>query len=510
MAAGELALMGLSPLVLEQADSISLEPKANALRGQVLRMLDMRGLYGRITGTTGRPKADASYTFSGIPVALENVVQNPLMTEFISQPALTKHLMEWATGMGVEVRWNHKVSDFTQLNDGIEILAECGSEQLTLTADYVIAADGAHSIFRKKSGISFEGVTHDVVAYRGNVSIPSSIKNSGGGFTIPGVGEVGMGHTRFDGGCLLVLEPQPGRTMLATVEFSPSDNDEEVTLQALRESVQRVVGSDVGFSAPDYPGPHALRRWSGQNTRLAEQYRHGNIFLLGDSAHVHSPMGGPGLNLALQDAVNLAWKVAATLRGKAPEGLLDTYFTERHPLAQRLMMHSMAQLGLMMPGPEITAVRELLQELLATPSGANYIARLVAGSDIQYETGSQHPLAGSFVPDWQLDEQTMVTDLLHSARPVLLHTAGPSIADALTPWGDDIDLVSMPCPEAPEAVLIRPDGYIVWAGSSSSRDRKELEVVLHRWFGTRESGSNDSGILKRAAPDLKRSPRPHE
>jgi hypothetical protein len=241
----------------------------------------------------------------------------------------------------------------------------------------------------------------------------------------------------------------------------------------------------VPIEPPRGAGPHALRRINGQNTRQADRYRAGDVFLVGDSAHVHSAMGGPGLNLGLQDAMNLGWKLAAVINGWAPDGLLDTYHRERYPVGERVMMHSMAQTAMMMPGPEITALRKLFGELMQTRDGAAHIAHLLAGSDVRYDVGDPHPLAGSFVPDLTLSDGRRVAELLHAARPVLLDLSGGAVAEAAAEWRHRVDAVVADVSDCSlSALLIRPDGYVVWAADAfDDEDEGRLFTALRRWFG---------------------------
>ena len=184
-----------------------------------------------------------------------------------------------------------------------------------------------------------------------------------------------------------------------------------------------------------------MRRIAGQNTRQADRYRAGNIFLVGDSAHVHSAMGGPGLNLGLQDAMNLGWKLAAAVNGWAPADLLDTYHSERYPVGERVMMHSMSQTALFGPGPEIAALRELFKELLQLPSVAEHMAHLLAGSDVRYDVGDDHPLAGRLAPDLTLGDGRRISELLHRGRPVLLDLSGGRVGETARGWADRVDVV---------------------------------------------------------------------
>ncbi|HEX2401113.1 MAG TPA: FAD-dependent monooxygenase, partial [Mycobacterium sp.] len=248
------------------------------------------------------------------------------------------------------------------------------------------------------------------------------------------------------------------------------------------------------------------RRIAGQNTRQADRYRAENIFLLGDSAHVHSAMGGPGLNLGLQDAMNLGWKLAAAVNGWAPSDLLDTYQSERYPVGERVMMHSMSQTALFGPGPEIGALRKLFTELLELPSVAEHMAHLLAGSDVRYEVGDDHPLAGRLVPDVTLGDGRRVAELLHHGRPVLLDLCG-RVGDAARGWTDRVDVVSGAVPDLEVcALLIRPDGYVAWAADPFEADDEErLHTALQKWFGVsaaeRGAARRDDGLSSAPAAE---------
>jgi hypothetical protein len=275
--------------------------------------------------------------------------------------------------------------------------------------------------------------------------------------------------------------------MVGTVEFTGDiDDADQMTVDELRDSARRVLGVDLPIEPPADDGPHALRRIAGQNTRQADRYRAEHIFLVGDSAHVHSAMGGPGLNLGLQDAMNLGWKLGAAVNGWAPEGLLDTYHDERHPAGERVMMHSMSQTALFGPGPEIGALRGLFTELLELPGVAAQVAHLLAGSDVRYDTGDSHPLSGHLVPEWTLGDGRRVADLLHHGRPVLLDGSGGAAVPVAAPWTGLVDCVEATVAGGPAAALIRPDGYVVWAADGFDGDAEvRLRAALRRWFGAR-------------------------
>jgi FAD binding domain len=279
-------------------------------------------------------------------------------------------------------------------------------------------------------------------------------------------------------------EFEPGRTVLGTIEFGPAVEDTPMSLAELRESTRRVLGVDFPFEEPKGPGPQALRRINGQNARQAEHYRDGRVLLLGDAAHVHSPLGGPGLNLGLQDTINLGWKLAAHLNGWAPPGLLDTYESERHPVGKRVMMQSLSQTALMAPGPEVTALRTLLSELFRISDVAGHMGALLAGSDVRYQVGDDHPLSGRLVPELALEDGRRVAELLRYGRPVLLDLAG-GVAESAGGWADRVDIVRATIADRPEAaMLIRPDGYVAWAADTfGAAEAAGLRAALLRWFG---------------------------
>ncbi|MEU4314699.1 FAD-dependent monooxygenase [Nocardia sp. NPDC024068] len=490
MLAAELALAGHRPVVLESLAEPSTEPKANGLIGQVVRLLDMRGLYREFTGSPEPPRPLPAYMFSGLPLSFTEVPDNPLHAWGIPQPRLVRLLHRWTRGLGVEVRWRHRLADLVPGPDAVTLTIDGPDGVHTLTTGYLIGADGGRSTVRKLAGIGFPGTTvTDEVTRIAHISLPEGLRDTDGGLRVPGLGPVPFGHSRHEGGTFAFAELEAGRPLLVTTEYHEPDEPtaQPMTLPEMRASVRRVLGTDLPFDAPGGPGPHALRRTVGQNTRQAEHYRAGRIFLVGDAAHVHSAMGGPGLNLGLQDSMNLGWKLAAELDGRAPADLLDTYHEERHPVGARVMMSSLAQTALQRPGPEVTALRSLLAELLAQPRTTARIAGLLAGADTRYDIGDTHPLAGHLVPDAELVTATgpgRIAELLHAARPVLLDFGGGDIAASATGWRDRVDLVHATANAAPvRALLIRPDGYVAWATDDPAPGGEGLPTALTRWFG---------------------------
>ena len=489
MLACELALAGIRPVVLDALPAPSSEPKANGLVGQVVRMLDMRGLYREFTGDDDPPHPTYGWIFAAMTLNFLGVPDNPMYVLPMQQPRLVRLLEKRARDLGVELRWGHELVGLRQDPESVALTVSSPQGEYRVAAGHLVGADGGRSLVRKTAGIDFPGVTSDMVSRLAHVHIPDQLRREDGGIDIPGFGRIGFLHNRLDRGGLIYAEFEPGRSMLGTIEFGPPVEDKPMSLDELRESTRRVVGVDVPFEEPKGPGPHALRRINGQNTRLAEHYRAGRVLLLGDAAHVHSAMGGPGLNLGLQDALNLGWKLAAHLNGWAPAGLLDTYESERHPVGERVMMQSLSQTALMTPGLEVAALRTLLGELFTIPDVAKHMAALLAGTDVRYDVGDDHPLSGWIVPDLTLADGRRVAELLHDARPVLLGHNG-TVADAARGWADRVAIVDATAAELPAAaLLIRPDGFVAWAADAFGESEEAgLRTALQRWFGPESNG----------------------
>lgn len=485
MLACELALAGITPVVLDALPGPSDEPKANGLVGQVVRLLDMRGLYSRFTGLADPPQPAAGWIFSGMALDFAGMQDNPMYAMAISQPKLVRFLDERARELGIEVRWGHELTGLDASDDGVRLTIATESGVYTETASYLVGADGGRSFVRKSVGIDFPGATSPTVARLAHVVVPDEYRRADGGLDVPGFGRVAFGHNRFDRGMVIYAPFEADRSLLGTMEYGTStDVEEPMSLDELRDSLTRVLGTELPVDEPHGPGPHALRRINGQNTRQAERYRDGRVLLVGDAAHVHSAMGGPGLNLGMQDVFNVGWKLAAVINGTAPDTLLDTYQAERYPVGERVMMHSMSQIALMAPGPEIAQLRMLFTELLDIQQVTRHMARLLAGSDVRYDVGDDHPLSGYLVPDLTLDDGRRVSGLLLNARPVLLDLGGGAAAAGAKHWADRVDIVEAHLKGGPAALLIRPDGYVAWAADDFEQaDAQSLHAALQRWFG---------------------------
>ncbi|MEV0970915.1 FAD-dependent monooxygenase [Microtetraspora glauca] len=498
MLACELSLAGVRPLVLEQLPERTEENRANGLVGQVVRMLDRRGLYRRLTGSTEPPRPGPSFVFGALPLDLSTLEDNPLYGLPVPQRRIEQALEERAIELGVEIRRGHELTGLDQNADAVTLDVAGPDGPYRLRARFLVGADGGRSLTRKLSGIDFPGVTtDDTVSRTAHASVPASlIDPATGGLDVPGYGPVPpFMHHRTERG-LFVYAPFPSGSLVSTTEWDPAAADAgPLTLDELRQSVRRVLGTDLPLGPPEGQGPHMLRRLTGGNTRIADRFRDGRVLLVGDAAHVHSAIGGPGLNLGLQDTVNLGWKLAAEVHGWAPPGLLDTYETERRPAADRVVMHTQAQSALIAPGSQVTALRVLFAELLGDRRNIQRIADLMSGADIRYDMGpgDGHPLAGRWAPDLPLDTgngPVRLADLTTNARPLLLDlTEGASFTPELSGWHDRVDTVAAGCddPAAPAALLLRPDCYVAWASTSphpGPEERAALRAALERWFGS--------------------------
>jgi hypothetical protein len=352
------------------------------------------------------------------------------------------------------------------------------------------------------AGIDFPGMSsYDVVARLGFDVLPPDewVDPVSGALDIPGFGRVPpLGFHRVAGG-VFACGALGRRAAVIVFELDksarehPADqNGDEppMSLAELEASAKRVLGVDVPLRPASPDIPLDLRRFHGINSRIASRYQMGRVILVGDAAHVHSPMGGPGLNLGLQDAVNLGWKLATVLRGRVGPELLATYEAERRPAAERVIMHSRAQLALVRPGPEVTALRQLFAELVTDPEIVRRLGDLVSGAENRYVAGAEvHPLAGHWVPDFSVANAggTMrVAELARTGRPLLVDlTDGGEVAAAIADVADQLAVaVGRPVGDVPAtAVLVRPDGYVAWASSAARPEVDELRGVLARWFG---------------------------
>ncbi|MBY8880457.1 FAD-dependent monooxygenase [Streptomyces sp. PLK6-54] len=502
MLACELALCGTRPLLLERRTGPGAEARADGLAGQVVQVLDRRGLYTPLSGSAAPPQpARSAFSFAGLPLDLSLLPAGPLYTLAVPQRRVEEVLEERALRAGVEIRRGHELTGLAQDNGGVVLEVAGGpAGPATLRARYVVGADGADSAVRTLSGIGFPGVARDrSVSRQAHAVVPCAwMDPATGGLTVPGYGEVPPFLPQRTERGSFGYAPLPGRpALLTTTEWEQPAGEGPMTLAEMRASIRRVLGADLPLGPPPGDGPHVLRRLSGGDTRRAERMRQGQVFLAGDAAHVHAPGAGPGLSTALLDAVNLGWKLAAELRGAAGPALLDTYATERTAAARRALTYAQAQAALAAPGGEVTALRELLGELLGDRDAIQRVAALAAGADVRYAMstpgrGAGHPLVGGFAPDLTLDGgagPVRLAELARSGRPLLLDlTEDGSPSRTAGAWRERVQVVragALGKPSGVTALLVRPDGFVAWASGWPEPYGEELAALrhtAHHWF----------------------------
>ncbi|MFD5186337.1 FAD-dependent monooxygenase [Streptomyces sp. NPDC058372] len=478
MLACELRLAGADVVVIDRLAERTGESRAGGMHARTLEVLDQRGVLDRFLAAG---EIQSVGHFSGLWLDFEESESRHPRPLMILQSTIERLLEEWAAELGVRVRWSSEVTGIRQ--DGLGVTAELsGSAPARLRARYLVGCDGGRSTVRKLSGIDFPGTPATMTALLGDVELPD-------------LSEEYIFMRRCPGGHFSVIALEPGWYRVITSEYDHvADRDEPATFEQLREALIRLAGTDWGMHSP---------RWVsrfGDAARQASRYRNGRVLLAGDAAHIHYPAGGQGLNVGVQDAVNLGWKLASVVRGRAPVSLLDTYHDERHPVAERVLRNTRAQSALARPGAQMDALRDVLGSLITFDDVNRYLCGMITALDIRYPVDGDHPLAGHRVPDADLktpEGATRVYELLHTARPVLLDLNGSAeVSAAAEGWADVIDYVEAQSDDAhwlvpgvgeipaPSALLIRPDGHVAWAAVAGGVfAAPDLRSTLAKWFG---------------------------
>jgi 3-(3-hydroxy-phenyl)propionate hydroxylase len=466
MLAGELALAGVDVVVVERRASQELDAsRSGGLHARTLEVLDHRGIVDRFVAA-GEKHPAVGYAYIRLDITDLPTRHNYLLA--LWQREFEPILAAWVAGLTVPIVRSREVVGLAAHEDGVDVEISDGS---VLRAEFVVGCDGGRSVVRKAVGIDFTGwdaTTSWMIAEVEMDDPQIGVRPEGGG--IGPVDRVG------GGGPFGVVLKEP------RVEAGDSP-----TLDDLRAALVVAYGSDFGARSPRF-----VSRFTDV-TRQAESYRAGRVFVAGDAAHVHPPQGGQGLNVGVQDAVNLGWKLAQVVDGTSPLELLDTYHDERHPVGARVLHNTMAQVAITTNDDRHRALQDTMRELLGMDEPRRRFAAMLSGLDIHYDLGAGHPLLGRRMPDLDLrtaDGPTRVFDLLHEARPVLLDLAGSGDFD-LEPWprvrridATHDDVVALPVlgeVTAPSAVLIRPDGHVAWTGAL---DDPDLPRALTKWFGS--------------------------
>ncbi|NMO93863.1 rifampin monooxygenase [Actinomycetospora sp. TBRC 11914] len=456
--AAELRLQGVGVLVLEKETEPAPYVRALGLHARSIEVMDQRGLLDRFLAH-GR-----THPLGGFFAAISRPAPEELDTAHgyvlgIPQTTTERLLAEHAVAVGAALRRGAAVVGLEQDDDAVTVELADGSR---LRSRWVVGCDGGRGPVRRLLGVAFPGEPTQVETLLGEmeVGVPAE--------TVAAVvAEVRKTQFRFGLGRL--VEDGPYRVVVPAAGVS-EDRATPPTLEEVRTQLRAFAGTDFGVHSPRW-----LSRF-GDATRQAERYRVGRVLLAGDAAHVHPPTGGQGLNLGLQDAFNLGWKLAAAVRGSAPDGLVDTYEAERHPVAADVLVNTRAQMALMGTDPGARAVRHLVAELMGFDDVNRYLTEKITGLGVRYDLGEDDDLVGRHLRDVKLTRGRLY-ELLHGGRGLLLDQTGRL---AVAGWADRVDHVVDVTEELDvPAVLLRPDGHVAWVGE----DQQGLDRSMTRWFG---------------------------
>jgi 3-(3-hydroxy-phenyl)propionate hydroxylase len=462
---GELTLAGVEVVVVEPRLTPELEgARAGGLHARTLEVFDQRGIADRFL-SAGKTMQVAG--FGGVPLDISDFPTRHPYGLALRQNHIERILAGWVDELKVPVLRGREVTGFTQDHSGVTVALSDGS---SLRAQYLVGCDGGRSTVRKAAGIDFPGWDASVSNLIAEVE---ATEEPAFGFRHDALGRHAIG--KIDG------TPRIG---IVLVEEKVGEN-EAPTLEYLRALLHKVYGTAFGVHSPV---------WISRFTDMARQaatYRKGRVLVAGDAAHVHYPAGGQGLNIGVQDAVNLGWKLAQVVKRSSPDSLLDTYHQERHPIAARVLRLTMAQVAMLRADARDKALGETVTELLGTPDGRKRYGGIMSGLEHHYDLGAGHPLLGWRMPDLEVttaDGPRRVFSFLHRAQPLLLNlgargafsdVAQVPVVDAT--YGGAWELPVLGKLDAPGAVLIRPDGYVAWAGAPGD---PKLNEALRAWFGS--------------------------
>ncbi|HEX5595693.1 MAG TPA: rifampin monooxygenase [Micromonosporaceae bacterium] len=467
MLACELRLHGVHTVVLEKETEPTRYVRSLGLHVRSIEVMDQRDLLERFLAH------GQQYPVGGFFAAIPKPAPDRLDTKHpyvlgIPQTVTDRLLAEHAVEVGTEIWRGCELVGLSQDDDGVTAELADGT---ALRARYLVGCDGGRSTVRKLLGVGFPGEPSSNETLLGEMEVAAPPET-----VAAVVAEVRKTQLRFgvgpvvEGGAYRVVVPAEG---VAGDRTPP-------TFEEFKQQLRAYAGTDFGVHSPRW-----LSRF-GDATRLAERYRVGRVLLAGDAAHIHPPTGGQGLNLGIQDAFNLGWKLAAEVNGWAPEGLLDSYHTERHPVAADVLDNTRAQMQLMSTEPGPQAVRRLVAELMDFEEVNRHLIEKITAIGVRYDFGEGHELLGRRIRDVQL-KRGRLYQMMHSGRGLLLDQTGQ-----LSPagWADRVDHIVDVSEELDvSAVLLRPDGHVAWVGE----DQQDLLSQLPKWFGAAVRGQVGGG-----------------
>jgi 2-polyprenyl-6-methoxyphenol hydroxylase-like FAD-dependent oxidoreductase len=483
--ASELHLGGVDVTVYDRLTAPTGESRALGFNRRAAESLGQRGLLPRLGDFMWGPMGH----FGGVRIDLSMLDENHSGVLGLSQARTEKMLADWLAEIGVPVRRGHQVIGLRETADGVVVAVDGPDGRDADHASYLVGCDGAQSSVRALAGIRAPGWEATRGMYTAEVT----------GVTLRPrpIGE------RLPGGNMVVCTPLGDsryRIVIHDRSLPRRPDPGALTFTEVADAWQRLTGESIHHA-------RALWLWAcGNAARLAAEYRRGRVFLAGDAAHEIPPLAAWGLSAGLQDAANLGWKLAATVNGWAPEGLLDTYHTERHPIGQQLIRNARAASMLYLGDADMDPMRSVMAELVAHKDAAGHLAGIVSGLGIRYDMGpGDHPLLGlRMPPDRELTHpdgrRTRIADLLHTAHGVLLTTNDHGHTRQLAHgWTDRVDVHTgtwtTPHDPTQQAVLIRPDGYVAWTSPGTDTS---LTDTLGRWFGPARTTTHTTQAIRTA------------
>ena len=478
MLAGELALAGIDVAIIERRANQELVGwRAGGLHARTIEIFDQRGIADRFL-SQGHIAQVAS--FASVRLDISDFPTRHNYGLGLRQKHIECILADWVGEFNVPVHYGMEVTGFAQDDGGVDVQLSNGT---TLRADYLVGCDGGRSLIRKAAGIDFPGWDATVSNLIAEVDMTEEPELGIRHDTL-GMHSLGRFEYEIRDGKVIYPETGPIGVMLTERQLRTSS---EPSFSDLRDALIAVFGTDYGAH-----NPHWISRFTDA-VRQAASYRKGRVLLAGDAAHIHPPDGGQGLNIGVQDAVNLGWKLAQVIKSISPQSMLDSYHAERHPIAARVLRNILVSVALRRPDDRTQILRETVAECLAMDEPRRRYAAMMSGLDIHYDLGEGHPLLGRRMPDLDLTAAhgpLRLFDLLHGGQPVLLNLGEPESFD-IAPWTDRVqsinaqyagpwELPAIGAVDAPTAVLIRPDGYVAWVGEET---QLELPEALTTWFG---------------------------